>query len=301
MSSDQTVLYDVPGAKARVRHRLYGAASIVVALLVLWWVLTKFADKNQLEAAKWSPFLDWVTWKEYLLIGLRQTLIAAVISIVFAAVLGLLLGLGRMSQIRLIRWPCAVFVEFFRAVPVLLMMYFTFRLYNQYGLFSDDLRALAAVVTGLTFYNASVMGEVLRAGVASLPAGQREAGLSIGLRPPQVLRAILVPQALTAMMPILVSQLVIVLKDTALGSAILYDELLNWGQTLGSAQANTVPVLIVVAVIFILLNYALTKVAGRLERRLRRRGASKGVDAEGTGLGAEVTGPDMRYNTQTGL
>ena len=300
--SDQTVLYDAPGPGARVRHRIYGAAAVVVAVLVLWWVLTKFADKSQLDGAKWSPFLDWVTWKEYLLIGLRQTVIAAVISIVLAAVLGLLLGLGRMSQVRLIRWPCAVFVEFFRAVPVLLMMYFTFRLYNQYHLFSDDFRTLAAVVTGLTFYNGSVMGEVLRSGVASLPKGQREAGLSIGLRPAQVLRSILVPQALTAMMPILVSQLVIVLKDTALGSAILYDELLNWGQTLGSAQANTVPALIVVAVIFILLNYALTKAAGRLERRLRRRGVSK--DQGGTerdGMAGQVEGVDMRVNTQTSL
>lgn len=301
--SDQAVLYDAPGPSARVRHRIYGVISVVVALLVLWWVLTKFADKDQLDADKWSPFLNWVTWKEYLLIGLRQTVIAAVISIVFAAVLGLGLGLGRMSQVRWIRWPCAVFIEFFRAVPVLLMMYFTFRLYNQNSLFPDDIRALAAVVTALTFYNASVMGEVLRSGVASLPQGQREAGLSIGLRPPQVLRSILVPQALTAMMPILVSQLVIVLKDTALGSAILYDELLNWGQTLGSAQSNTVPALIVVAIIFILLNYALTRAAGRLERRLRRRGVSKGQDGgtDREGMAGNVEGVDMRVNTQTTL
>ena len=118
-----------------------------------------------------------------------------------------------------------------------------------------------------------------------------------------MLRSILVPQALTAMMPILVSQLVIVLKDTALGSAILYDELLNWGQTLGSAQSNPVPALIVVAVIFILLNYALTRAAGRLERRLRNRGVSKGHggDTDRDGMAGQVEGVDMRVNTQTSL
>lgn len=273
MSSDQTVLYDVPGAKARVRHRLYGAASIVVALLVLWWVLTKFADKNQLEAAKWSPFLDWVTWKEYLLIGLRQTLIAAVISIVFAAVLGLLLGLGRMSQIRLIRWPCAVFVEFFRAVPVLLMMYFAFYLFALNDVFGTDYNSLAAVVVGLTLYNGSVIAELVRSGVHSLPKGQSEAGLSIGLMPSQTLRAIQLPQALTAMLPALVGQLVVVLKDSALGTAITYPELLQQAKDVGTAYGTVIPAYILAAVLFIAINYALSLLAQWVEQRLRRRGA----------------------------
>jgi glutamate transport system permease protein len=182
-------------------------------------------------------------------------------------------------------------------VPVLLMMYFTFQAYNLYQVFPPDLRPLAATVTGLTFYNGSVIAEVLRSGVASLPSGQREAGLSIGLSTPQVLRMILLPQAFTAMMPVLVSQLVIVLKDSALGAAITYTELLSWSQTLGSAFANTMPALIVAAVVFVLMNYALTKAADALERRLRQRGQAGDAEVMLEEAGA---GPDMRFNRETG-
>ena len=297
--SNLSVLFDAPGRRGRRRHNAYAAITVVVALAVLAWVVMRFNAKDQLSGAKWSPFLHWSVWQNYLLIGLGHTLIAAAVAIVLALLGGLLLGMGRMSDHAWLRWPCTVFIEFFRAVPVLLMMYFTFKLYNQYTIFSPGVRPLAATVTGLTFYNASVIAEVLRSGVASLPAGQREAGLSIGLRAPQVLRAILLPQAFTAMMPILVSQLVIVLKDSALGAAITYDELLNWAQTLGSAFSNTLPALIVAAAVFILLNYGLSKLAERLEQRLRRRGRPT-VDGEPLAGEPDVGYPDMRFNTSTG-
>ena len=130
---------------------------------------------------------------------------------------------------------------------------------------------LAAVVTGLTLYNGSVVAELVRSGVHSLPRGQSEAGLSIGLTPGQVLRSIQLPQALTAMLPALIGQMVVVLKDSALGYAITYLELLNWSKTLGSAYANTVPAYLVAALLFILMNYALTKFAGFVQARLTQR------------------------------
>ncbi|HET8601647.1 MAG TPA: amino acid ABC transporter permease [Segeticoccus sp.] len=295
--SNQSVLFDAPGPGARNRHRLYGLLTVLAAAALLAWIAWKLDSKGQLDAAKWSPFVHGSAWVNYLLLGLWHTILAAVIAIACALVLGILLGLGRMSDRGWIRWPCAVFVEFFRAVPVLLMMYFTFQAYNLYAVFPPDLRPLAATVTGLTFYNGSVIAEVLRSGVASLPQGQREAGLSIGLRGPQVLRMILLPQAFTAMMPVLVSQLVIVLKDSALGAAITYAELLNWSQTLGSAFANTLPALLVAAAMFVLMNYALTKAADALERRLRRRGQAGNAEQMLEEAGA---GPDMRFNRETG-
>ena len=134
----------------------------------------------------------------------------------------------------------------------------------------------AAVVLALTLYNGSVIAELVRSGVYSLPKGQGEAGLSIGLTPSQVLRSIQLPQALTAMLPALIGQFVVVLKDSALGTAITYQELLTWGKTLGSAYGNTVPAYIVVAIIFIILNYLMTRLATAVQHWLARRGTTAG-------------------------
>jgi len=159
-------------------------------------------------------------------------------------------------------------------VPVLIMMVFAyFGFYAQADWIDTDRAPLAAVVTALTLYNGAVIAELVRSGVHGLAKGQREAGLSIGLTPTQTLRSIQLPQALTAMLPALVGQLVVILKDSALGFGITYLELLTWSKTLGSAYANTVPAYIVAAILFITINYTLTKVAGALERRLRKRHA----------------------------
>jgi len=275
--SAETILFDAPGPRARRRHAGIAVLGGLLALGLLAWVLKKLADKGNLTADKWSPFLRADTWTEYLIQGLVGTLKAAAISIVLAGALGLLLGMGRLSHNTALRWSCSVFVEFFRAVPVLLMMIFSFNLYAIYQVFPSEQLALAGVVTGLTFYNGAVVAELLRAGVGSLPSGQREAGLSIGLSPVQTLRTILLPQALTAMLPAIVGQLVVVLKDSALGFTITHIELLYQGQTLGTARANMIPALIVTAVIFITINYLLTVFAGRIERRLRQRGHTSGT------------------------
>ena len=130
------------------------------------------------------------------------------------------------------------------------MMFFAFYVFAFNNVFRSDLNSLAAVVTGLTLYNGSVVAELLRSGVGSLPRGQTEAGLSIGLTRGQTLRSVLLPQAVTAMLPALVGQLVVILKDTALGYLILYQELLNKFQQIGSYKSNPVPALIVIAAIF---------------------------------------------------
>jgi glutamate transport system permease protein len=133
--------------------------------------------------------------------------------------------------------------------------------------------------TALTLYNGSVIAELVRSGVFGLPRGQREAGLSVGLTRSQSLRSIELPQALTAMLPALVSQLVVILKDSALGSALPYIELLSQVKNVGTAYGNVIPAYIVGAVLFILLNYGLTIVAGLVERRINRRGKTAGRTA----------------------
>ncbi len=270
--SAQAVLFDAPGPRARRRHAVLTAIGVLLAVGGFALVLRKMAGAEQLHGYMWSPFVTVTAWTQYLLPGLWGTLKAAAISVLLAGIFGIVFGMGRLSTIAWLRWVCGIVVEFFRAVPVLIMMIFAFNVYVQNAVFASELNPLAAVVTALTLYNGSVIAELVRSGVHSLPKGQSEAGLSIGLTAGQTLRSIQLPQALTAMLPALIGQLVVVLKDSALGYGITYLELLNWSKTLGSAYANTVPAYIVAALLFIAMNYSLTKVAGLVERRLSRRG-----------------------------
>lgn len=274
--SAQAVLFDAPGPRARRRHAIFTAVGVVLAFVALYFVFRKMHEANQLQGFMWKPFVtDRSIWRDYLIPGLWGTIKAALISIVLAGIFGLIFGVGRLSQIAPVRWVSGVVVEFFRAVPVLIMMIFAFGVYTRNGVFASDLNPLAAVVTALTLYNGAVIAELVRAGVFALPKGQGEAGLSVGLTPGQVLRSIQLPQALTAMLPALIGQFVTVLKDSALGTAITYTELLTWSKTTGSAFANTVPAYIVAAILFITMNYLLSLLAVRVERRLSRRGRTK--------------------------
>lgn len=277
MSTQATVLYDAPGPRARLRNRLmaivFGAA--VIALLA--WVITVLAGNDQLTGEKWKPFIEWSTWTTWLLPGLWGTIKAAALSIVLAIVVGTLLGIGRLSEHSWVRVPCTILVEGFRAIPVLILIYFTYFLFAAYSVFPSSQLAFAAVVFSLTIYNASVLAEILRAGIQSLPRGQTEAAQSIGLRKSQTMWLVLLPQAVTAMLPALVAQMVIALKDSALGYAIGYIEVVRSGMKVGSYFGNYLPSLLVVAAVMIVINFCLTGLANYLELRLR--GGRRKTDA----------------------
>lgn len=294
-----SVLFDAPGPKARARHLALTGVGVLLLLAFLAFALWKLGEKGNLAGDMWSPFLTGEIWFDYLIPGLIKTIEAAALSVVLASIFGVVFGLGRLSHNGVVRWISTVVVEFFRSVPVLIMMIAAFFLYANNNVFTSDINPFAAVVTGLTLYNGSVVAELIRSGIGSLPKGQAEAGLSIGLTRGQTLRAIQLPQAITAMLPALVSQLVVVLKDTALGQIITYPELLTTYSQIGSYKGNIVPSMIVIAVIFIVINYALSRIAGYVEQRLRARGRAtiEGVTV-GTDATADVesTAPD---DTQT--
>ncbi|XVX21063.1 amino acid ABC transporter permease [Actinomycetota bacterium] len=281
MMRSADVLFDVPGPKARRTQNIVGGVLTLAATALGAFVIWQFAKKGQFEGAKWAPFLTGEIWQYYILPGLIGTLKAAVVSVALAAVFGLVFGMGRLSDLAPVRWASGVVVELFRAIPVLVMMIFFFNVYLLSGMFPSQ-EAFAGVVTALTLYNGSVVAELVRSGVDNLPRGQREAGLSIGLTGGQTLRSIMLPQALTAMLPAIMSQLVVVLKDSALGYAITYEELLNKANQIGSYKGNLIPAFIVIAIIFIALNFALTTLAQRIEQRLRRRGHTAGLAPEPT-------------------
>ncbi|MFC7013600.1 amino acid ABC transporter permease [Streptomyces viridiviolaceus] len=275
-----SVLYDAQGPRAKRRNVLFTAVFLVALAAVLWWVFSTLDEKGQLEWAKWEMFFtSSEPWSTYIWPGLENTLKAAALAMIIALPLGAVLGIARLSDHAWVRVPVGIVVEFFRAIPVLVLMIFGLALFSEYTNVSSDDRPLYAVVTGLVLYNASVLAEIVRAGILALPKGQSEAAMAIGLRKGQLMRSILLPQAVTTMLPAIVSQLVVILKDTALGGAVLtFPELLASANTMsGYYGANTIASFTVVAVIYIALNFALTTFASWLERRLRRGKKSTGA------------------------
>jgi glutamate transport system permease protein len=269
--STETVLYDHPGPRAKTRNKVLTVIFGVALLALLYLVYAKFDEKGQWDAALWKPFTQSTTWTQYILPGLGYTLAAAAVAMLLSLIFGLVFSVGRLSDHRWLRIPSGVVVEFFRAVPLLLLMFFIF--FGVPYLTQRPMSVFWAVVIGLTLYNGSVLAEAFRAGIRAVPTGQSEAAYAIGMRKNQVMREILLPQAARAMLPVIVSQLVVLVKDTALGYIIAYTELLQMGvNNLAANFGNVVQAAIVAAAIYITVNSSLTAFAGWLERRTRRSG-----------------------------
>ncbi|MFK4730040.1 amino acid ABC transporter permease [Agromyces mediolanus] len=264
-----SVLYDVPGPRAIARNRILGVFTVLVVLGLLGFIVWRLWETGQFSAEKWDAFTYSNVWLQ---IGLAtgRTLAAFGVAAVGALALGFVLAIGRLSDHAWLRGPVGAVVEVLRAIPVLVFM---FLLYYGLPVLGIRMEPYWAVVIALVAYNGSVLAEVIRAGVESLPKGQSEAGYAIGLRKASVMRLILLPQAIRAMMPVIIAQLVVTLKDTALGYIITYQELLFYARYIGSQStygSPIVPATIVVGAIYIVLCLILSFVANRVERRLRR-------------------------------
>jgi glutamate transport system permease protein len=278
-----SVLYDLPGPRARARNKVFGLLATLGIVALAGFISYRFWVTGQFEGAKW----EWLLYKNLqlrLFAALGATLRAFVVGALLALVLGLLLAVARLSEHVWLRTPAFAIVEFFRAIPLVIMIFFLFFAAPQAGL---QLGLFWSLVVGLTLYNGSVLAEVFRAGVLAVPRGQREAAYSLGMRKNQVMQSVLLPQAVRAMLPTIVSQLVVLLKDTALGFLITYQELLFEARYLGSLvefERPIIPTALVIGAIYITLCVALSLLAGYLERRNRRRGRS----------GRELPIPDVR-------
>ena len=288
--SSSSVLFDAPGPQARRRHLIITIVAALVLLGVVVVALVRLEARGELEPAKWKAMFTQSAWQYYFVPGIVSTLKAAGLAIVLSMVFGLVFGMGRLSQNTVIRWVSGAVVEFFRGIPVLIMMIAFFYFLAFRGVFAPETNPFVAVVAALTLYNGAVVAELVRSGVGSLPKGQGEAGLSIGLTPGQTMRAIQLPQAITAMLPALVSQLVVILKDSALGAIITYPELLRSARNL-AAGGNTLQPLVMAALLFIIINFTLTTLARYLERRINKRGhtsakADKDAGRPGDSVGA---------------
>ncbi|MGD7731392.1 amino acid ABC transporter permease [Propionibacteriaceae bacterium G57] len=276
MSSDASVIFDAPGPRGRMWSNVVGIVGVLICI-VLGVVALYLLRAQVLNWDLWKRFLEADSWTEYILPGLWATLKAAGVAVALSIIFGLVFGILRLSPYKVVSIPAGIVVEFFRSVPVLMMMLLGYYLllYNP-GIVAPDQIPFVGVVVGLTFYNGSVIAELVRSGVHALPRGQREAGYAVGLTDHQTLTSVLLPQAITAMLPSLLSQLVVVLKDTALGYIVTYPDLLRSVQTLFSSGGVMVA-LIFAAGMYIVMNYGLTLFAAWVERRLRGRRAGKSV------------------------
>jgi len=267
--SAQTVLYDVQGPKARRRVLIYSVIGGLFVLALLAVALRRLQANGQFEPDLWRPFVDDPRVARRLLVGLQGTLRAAGIALGLAVVLGIVLAFGRLSQRFFLRLPAVAVIEFFRATPLLLLILGFFLAWPI--VVGQRLEPLYALVLGLTLYNGAVIAEIVRAGIQSLPKGQSEAALAMGMRRGQVLRIILLPQALRVMLPSLISQLVVLLKDTSLGFVIVYPELLRIGGFVAQNLRNPIQTYTVIAIIYIVINFALGRLAAWVEGRQRSK------------------------------
>ncbi|NLU73750.1 amino acid ABC transporter permease [Streptomyces sp. HNM0575] len=279
-----SVLFDAPGPKARARNRTYAVVGTAVLLALLAFVVYRLAAKGQLNGAMWDIF-NYQGVRNSIAEGIISTLQAFAMAGVLSLVLAALLAVARLSDHRPVSWAATGVIELFRAVPLLITIYVLW-----VGFFTSE--PLWAVVLGLTLYNGAVQAEVLRAGILAVPKGQTEAAYALGMSKTQVMTTVLIPQAVRSMLPTIVSQLVVTLKDTSLGFVITYEELLYAGRQLASTilvdgENPYVPVVLVFGAIYVAMCLALSALANWIERRGRR--AKTGIQV----AEAQTAAPDM--------
>ncbi|WP_310719339.1 amino acid ABC transporter permease [Streptomyces lydicus] len=286
--SGASVLYDVPGPKAKARNRIYTVVGSLAVLALIAFVVLRLSAKGQLEPEVWNIFNN-AGVRTNIRDGVLTTLQVFAVAAVLSLTLGVLLAVARLSDHKPVRWFATGFIELFRAVPLLITIYalWVILLSNRESLgLTESQPQFWALVIGLTVYNGSVQAEVLRAGIDSVPKGQREAAYALGMSKTQVMTTVLIPQAVRAMLPTIISQLVVTLKDTSLGYIITFEELLFTARLMSTniivnGNDTYVPVIIVTGTIYVAMCLVLSALANWIEARGRRAKTGIGVTAAG--------------------
>ena len=260
--SESSVLFDAPGPRALRRYRITAVATVIGIITIMALITWKLWIEDQLTVEKWEPFVT-PEIIQFLLEALLDTLQAAVLAIAGAMVFGVILGVGKLSDHAFMRWPSWAVVEFFRAVPLLLLIIFIWALQGY------PRETILPLVLGLILYNGSVLAEIFRAGINAVPKGQSEASYAIGMRKNQVMRIVLLPQAIKIMLPAIISQCIVALKDTSLGYVILAPGLTYAGRLIWGEFDNRLATGLALAAIYIVLNWLLSVLAEYLQRRFQ--------------------------------
>lgn len=280
MSQHRSVLYDAPGPRTLARHRVYTVVGSVLLVALASWVLWRLQVAGQFDPELWAPYVspsneNFTQVWSLLGGGAIATMKAAFLAVVFSGLFGLFLGACRMFFAPQWRWPLIGVIELLRGTPVVIAIYFASRVMPTVGM---DLSGMPGggelwyLVIGLTAYNAVVIAEILRAGVLALPKGQTEAAQAIGLSTLETWRRILLPQAIRIMLPALISQLVVIVKDTSLSAVLgLYDELLKRGKLIALHFDNPIQTYFIIGVMFVSVNMVLSRLAQLAQEELSKR------------------------------
>jgi glutamate transport system permease protein len=274
-----SVLYDAPGPRAKRNVMIGTIVAVVVLAGVVALAVLQLSANGQLDGAKWGPLYNpgnqyfVATWGA-LGVGLATTVEAAAYTLVLALAIGTLLAVLRITSTRAFRWLVVGVVELLRGLPVVITIYFASRVLPEIGI---SLPPLWYLVIGLTAYNCVIIAEIIRSGIAALPRGQSEAAYAVGMSQLQVVRLVLLPQAFRIMLPALISQLVVIVKDTSLGFVVFgFSEFVRAANTViqfygGQLGINlALQMYVTVALVFILINYGLGKLAEYVDRRSSR-------------------------------
>ena len=261
------MLYEEPGPKAKLRIRVVTGISLAASAALAVVVIRQFYITGQLDPKYWSFFARATTWT-FLGKGLLGTLEAAIMAGILAFTAGFLLMLGRISRFRILRGICTALIEFTRGVPTLLFIYFFFLVVPQFGI---QMSAFWKISIPVAISACGVVAEVLRSGVNAVPKGQTEAALSLGMRDGSVFLKVVFPQAIRYVIPALIAELVIVVKDTTFAYVVNFPDLMQNAKVLISNYDALLSVYLVVAVIYILINYLLNRLSDTVAARQRRK------------------------------
>ncbi|VEG26740.1 amino acid ABC transporter permease [Actinomyces howellii] len=269
--TDSALLFDAPGPRARRRILIVSVLVTVLLAAAVAAALAQLAQTGQLDYPKWRYFAGQSVVR-YLGRALRDTLTVTAASAVLSFPLGVVLGWARLGAGRVGKVVVGAWIDAMRAIPMLLLIYFFLLVVPRWGLTLSPFWMLSVPIVMCT---SATTAEVFRSGVLSLDRGQSEASLALGLSRGQTMRLVLAPQALRIMLPTLITQLVVILKNSSLGYVVAYAELMYAARLLESSAKATVlldvylPVYIIVALLYIGLNWSLGALARRIEARTR--------------------------------
>ncbi|HEY2992771.1 MAG TPA: amino acid ABC transporter permease [Methylomirabilota bacterium] len=193
------------------------------------------------------------------------TLRLAIPAIILGFLLGIFVGLARLAQARWIRVPATVYVEFFRGVPLVMVIFWIWFIIPQ--LLRLPIPEYGVALTAFVIFEAAYFGEIVRAGVQSVARGQVEAATALGMTATQTMTWVILPQALKNMVPSLVTQMIVLFKDTSLASIIGYVDLTKAAQIVNNREIRPFELYLFIAVIYFLCTYSMSLMARRLERR----------------------------------
>ena len=296
--SRPSALYEAPGPVGRRRQRIVSVLSALAVCGMFAAIGIRLEASGQFEADKWAIFFHWGTAK-FLFDGLVSTIAAAACAALVAFAMALPLALWRLSKRAWISRLAGAYIEFFRAIPLLLLILF---MVIELPALGFDWPALGFLVFAMALHHSALTAEVMRAGILSLPRGQREAALALGMRPSQAMLFVVLPQALRSMLPALISSVLAIVQDTSLGYVIPYDELLHRSQDVSSyapqslLQAAFIVTMmygVVSAVLLYLKRWVMRRQGRVVARSAAARGVSTLVDVPAD-VGTSIAGVSQR-------